>query len=531
LKEDSYEFVEQEVIKKNIKRFSEFINFPIYVRVNKTYTREEEIPDEPSNETAGSNETSTSEAEKPAEEKKDDLEVKDDNEKKEEKKEEPKKKTKSVSDWRWEWEQINENKPIWMRKKEDITKDEYNAFYKSLTKDTTDSLAWDHGSAEGETNFRFIYYLPGQKPHDLFENYYGKNSALKLYVRRVLVNEQFEELIPRYLNFIKGIVDSDDLPLNVSREQLQQDKMIATMSKKLVRKIIALMNKVAAESADEEVEEEEQEVKEEDKKEEKKKEDKKKENKYLKFYENFGKNIKLGIIEDSSNKSRLAKLLRFYSSRNPKNLISFDEYIKKMKPKQDVIYYLAGEDKDQLRLSPLIQKLIEKDLDVLLLDDPIDEFCVQNLGEYEKKKLKNVAKGDIKFFDDDETEKKRERKIKDSFQPLVEWWKRQLLDKIERVVVSNRLTDTPCIIISSEYGQTANMERIQKAQAFNNPEKGQASQYAGRRNLEINTSHPAIKELLRRIKENPELDEQTKDVAELLYESAMITSGINFINY
>jgi heat shock protein beta len=522
LKEDSYEFVEQEVIKKNIKRFSEFINFPIYLRVNKTFTREEEVVEEPKNETAGSNETST---ENPSEEKKDDLEVKDETEKPEEKKEEPKKKTKTVTDWRWEWELINENKPIWMRNKADITKEEYNSFYKSLTKDNNEPLSWDHGSAEGETNFRFIYYLPSQKPGDLYENYYGKNSALKLYVRRVLVSEQFEDLIPRYLNFIKGIVDSDDLPLNVSREQLQQDKMIATMSKKLVRKIIALMNRIAAESSDEDTEEEE-EVKEEDKKEEKKKENKKNDNKYLKFYENFGKNIKLGIIEDSSNKSRLAKLLRFYSSRNPKNLISFDEYIKKMKPKQDVIYYLAGEEKETLRMSPLIQKLIEKDIDVLLLDDPIDEFCIQNLGEYEKRKLKNVARGDIKFFDDDEKEKSRERKVKEAFQPLIDWWKKKLGNDIEKVVVSNRLTDTPCIVVSSDFGQTANMERIQKAQAFSNPDRGQQNLLGGRKILEINTSHPAIKELLRRIKENPDLQEETKDVADLLYESALLASGI-----
>jgi len=523
LKEDSYEFVEQEVIKKNIKKFSEFINFPIYVRVNKTFTREEEVDEEPKNETAGSNETTT---ENPSEEKKDDLEVKDETEKPEEKKEEPKKKTKTITDWRWEWELINENKPIWMRNKADITNEEYNSFYKSLTKDNNEPLSWDHGSAEGETNFRFIYYLPSQKPSDLYENYYGKNSALKLYVRRVLVSEQFEDLIPRYLNFIKGIVDSDDLPLNVSREQLQQDKMIATMSKKLVRKIIALMNRIAAESSDEDTEEEE-EVKEEDKKEEKKKENKRNDNKYLKFYENYGKNIKLGIIEDSSNKSRLAKLLRFYSSRNPKNLISLDEYLKKMKPKQDVIYYLAGEEKETLRMSPLIQKLIEKDIDVLLLDDPIDEFCIQNLGEYEKKKLKNVARGDIKFFDDDEKEKSRERKVKEAFQPLIDWWKKRLGNDFDKVVVSNRLVDTPCIVVSSDFGQTANMERIQKAQAFSNPDRNQQNILGGRKILEINTSHPAIKELLRRIKENPDVQEETNDVAQLLLESALLASGYN----
>jgi len=209
--------------------------------------------------------------------------------------------------------------------------------------------------------------------------------------------------------------------------------------------------------------------------------------------------------------------------------MSLDEYIKKKKPKQDVIYYLAGEEKESLRMSPLIQRLIEKDIDVLLMDDPIDEFCVQNLGEYNKHKLKNVAKGDIKYFDDDEKERQREKKVKEAFAPLIEWWKKSLGDKVEKVSISNRLTDTPCIIVSSEYGQTANMERIQKAQAFNNPDKAAGSQYAGRKSLEINTAHPAIKELLKRIKD-ADTGEETLDVADMLFESAMLASGYQLAN-
>ena len=227
------------------------------------------------------------------------------------------------------------------------------------------------------------------RPYDLFENYYGKNSALKLYVRRVLVNEQFEELMPRYLNFVKGVVDSDDLPLNVSREQLQQDKMIKMMSKKLVRTAIHKMLKLAAEKdadddEDEDEEEDSEETKEEKDTEKEQKDEKeskeKKENKFIKFYENFGKNIKLGVIEDTANRARLAKLLRFYSLKNPKDLISLDDYIAEMKEKQEDIYYIAGEEKEVLMNSPLIQKFKDKELNVLLLDDPIDEFCVQNLG-------------------------------------------------------------------------------------------------------------------------------------------------------
>jgi len=310
LKEDSYDFVSQDVIKKNIKKYSEFINFPIYLRMNKTVTREEEYEEEV--ESPASSETAHNETES--------LEIKD-----EEKKTEKVKKKRTITEPKFEWELINENKPIWLKKKDEIHKDEYHKFYKALTKENDDPLVWDHSAMEGEVNFKYLYYIPTKKPYDLFENYYGKNAALKLYVRRVLVNEQFEELMPRYLNFVKGIVDSDDLPLNVSREQLQQDKLIKVMSRKLTRNIISLITKLANDQLmdedEEEEEEEEDDKKEEDKKEEEKKEEEKKDEKkknerYNKFWEAFGKNIKLGVIEDTQNKSKLAKLLRY-------NLINF----------------------------------------------------------------------------------------------------------------------------------------------------------------------------------------------------------------
>lgn len=255
---------------------------------------------------------------------------------------------------------------------------------------------------------------------------------------------------------------------------------------------------------------------------------KKKENRYTKFFENFGKNIKLGVIEDNASKTKLAKLLRFYSSRNPKLLISFDDYIKNMKEGQDVIYYIAGENKDELRMSPLIQKLIEKDINVLLLDDTLDEFAIQSLSEYERKKFKNVGKGDIDLKEGDEA-RKRDKKVQDAFKPLTEWWKKYLGSKIERIEISKRLTDTPCIIVSSEYGTTANVERIQKAQAFAN-KGGQQQDVSGRKILEINSAHPAIQELLKRVKEQDKPDDTTTDVAELLYEAALLSSGYSLTN-
>jgi len=276
--------------RKNIKKYSEFINFPIFLRINQTYTREEdvEVSSEGTNQTRSTNTT-------------DDFEIKDD---KPEEKSAPTKRT--VDDWRWEWVKINENQPLWLKNRDDITIEEYNKFYKALTRESENNpIAYEHSYTEGEVNFKYILYLPDNKPSDMFENYYGRNSALKLYVRRVLVNEQFEELIPRYLNFVKGVVDSDDLPLNVSREQLQQHKMIKVMAKKLVRTVINMLIKLAANTEDDEEDEDEDE-------ENKDKSETKTpvENKYNKFWTAFGKNIKLGVIEDTANRSKLAKLLR-----------------------------------------------------------------------------------------------------------------------------------------------------------------------------------------------------------------------------
>ena len=380
----------------------------------------------------------------------------------------------------------------------------------------------------------------------VFDNYYGKSSALKLYVRRVLVSEEFEELMPRYLNFIKGVVDSDDLPLNVSREQLQQYKMIKVMSNKLVKASIQIMIKLAVEKdvddddddeddddeegdeeeTEEETEEDKKEEEEEKKEDEEKKDDKKKESKYTKFFDNYGKNIKLGVIEDIQNRNKLAKLLRFYSTNNTEEYTSLDDYIKRMKPKQEQIFYIAGEDKETLAKSPLIQRILEKGGEVLLLDDPIDEFCVQNLAEYEKKKLKNVAKGELKLWDDDdETEKKKDKKIKEDFKKLIDWWKKLLEKKVENIEISKRLIETPCIIVSTEHGYSASMERIQKAQAFATQDKATAQYLYGKKTMEINPSHPAIKELREIVENNETPSADAEDTALLLFESAMLESG------
>merc|ERR1712195_331432 len=339
----------------------------------------------------------------------------------------------------------------------------------------------------GEIDFKAILFLPTEAPYDLFENYYGKSAALKLYVRRVLITEDFEELMPKYLNFVKGVVDSDDLPLNGSREQLQQLKMIKVMSKKLVRKTIDMIKELAAEAEEEESSEEEKdgdkkEKKEgdADKKDEKKKDDKKKdkseeeEDKYLTFWKGFGKSIKLGVIEDSSNRLKLAKLLRFFSTEDPDKLHSLDDYIGRMKADQDTILYLPGDSKSSILKSPILKKYRQKGYEVLLLDDPIDEFCTQHLTEYEKRKVKSIAKDDVTVLDGtDKSGKKKTQKLKDS----------------------------PLFIFTSQYGFSAQMEKINKAQAFQNNEKAPGYMMA-KKSLEINPHHPVMKKLLEKVKES-----------------------------
>jgi len=293
--------------------------------------------------------------------------------------------------------------------------------------------------------------MPGEAPYDLYENYYGKSSSLKLYVRRVLITEEFDELMPRYLSFIKGVVDSDDLPLNVSREQLQQMKMVKVMSKKLVRKALEMIKSLAEEDEEEDDDEEDGEEGEEeteDKPTEKDEDDGV--DKYETFWKSFGKNIKLGVIEDSSNRNKLAKLLRFSSTHDPDGITSLDEYISRMKDDQDTILYLPGDSKDQILKSPILKKYVKQGYEVLLMDDPIDEFCTQHLSEYEKRKVKSIAKDDVSLIDQgDELAKKKLQKLKEMYKPLTDWWKKFLGKDVEKVIVSNKLVDDPLFVLTS----------------------------------------------------------------------------------
>merc|ERR1712087_1029356 len=464
------------------------------------------------------------------EEEKDDVETKDDDEEKEEKEEKKAPTKKTV----YEWEQVNTQKAIWLRAKEDVTEEEYNEFYKSISKDYLDPLAYTHFNAEGEIEFKSILFLPKKAPFDMMDNYHTKKSEVKLYVRRVLVAEKFEDLLPRYLNFVRGVVDSDDLPLNVSREQLQQNKIMKVISKKLVRKVLELMKKLAKEGDgdDEDEDKEEEEEKDETEKEEKK-DKKEEETTWQKFWKEFNKNLKMGCYEDDSNRSKLSKLLLFMSTKSEGKEINLDKYLDRMQESQESIYYMSGESLDVMQKAPALQIFKKKDIEVLMFNDQLDEPCIQKLADYEGKKFVSIQKADVKL-DETEEEKKRFTKVKDMYKPLTDWWKDSLTEftekgamkdagvKIEKVEISKRLTESPVVVVTSQFGYSAQQERVMKAQAFQN--KDQLSMMSGRKTLEVNPNHPVIADLLAKVKGDKE-DAAAMDTAQVLFQTALIESG------
>lgn len=526
LKEDATDFAKEEDLRALIKRYSEFITFPIFIQTHKTETIEVPVEAEPTPEPVEGEEVKAEE-EKPAEDEK------------------PKTRTETKDIIGWE--QVNSQKAIWSRTPEAVTDEEYKNFFKSSVKDSggNDPLTWIHFKAEGEVEFKAILYIPSQPAAEMFDNYYAKSSALKLYVRKVLIADEFEELVPRYLNFVRGVVDSDDLPLNVSREQLQQGKILKVISKKIVRKVIEMIKRLAKVEAqaikDKKDEgktdaEKEAEAAKETTGDDEESDGKKKieipshlkegaETVYQKFFEKFGKNIKLGIIEDAPNRSKLAKLLRFHTTKSgkEKTLRSFDEYIADMKPEQKSIYYIAGESVEAVETSPFLERLVSNGFEVIFLTDPIDEYAIQNLPSYEEKKLQSITKeGLVLPGDSDKDSKRREEVYKEKLSGLTSFLKSHFESKVEKVTISSRLATSPCILVTAQYGYSANMERIMRSQAFSDPSKAQF--LVAKKTLEINPRHPLILELANRAADKPEAQE-TKDIAELLYDSAMVNSG------
>jgi len=420
-----------------------------------------------------------------------------------------------------DWELINDAKALWTRNPSDITDDEYKSFYQSLTKDFGEPLTHTHFSAEGEVEFKSILYIPKEAPYDLYQDYYKKQSNLKLYVRRVMITDEFDELLPRYLGFIKGVVDSDSLPLNVSREMLQQNKVLKVIGKKMTRKALAMIKSMA--DADKKDDDEEDEEGDEDKKvEEKEESSDDEESKYQKFWKAFGKYIKMGLIEDAANRTRLAKLLRYATSKSGDKEISLEDYVSNMKEDQKNIYYISGEDKESLLKSPSVEKLLSMDIEIIFMTDSVDEYTVQHLTEFEGKRLINASREGLKLEEGDK-EKKREEKYKELFKPLLDYAKDILGKKVEKVQISKHLVQSPVVVLSADYGWTAQMEKVMKSQAFADQSKFEFMK--SKRMFEVNPRHPMIVELNSRLKEKSEGDEQLKDMIMSLYLSAVVSAG------
>ncbi|PQQ17068.1 heat shock protein 90-5 chloroplastic [Prunus yedoensis var. nudiflora] len=443
--DDKYEFSEAARIQGLVKNYSQFVSFPIYTWQEKSRTVEGE------------------------------------------------KKKKTKTEKYWDWELANETKPIWMRNPKEVEKDEYHEFYKKTFSEFLDPVAYTHFTTEGEVEFRSVLYIPGMGPLNNEDVVNAKTKNIRLYVKRIFISDDFDgELFPRYLSFVKGVVDSNDLPLNVSREILQESRIVRIMRKRLVRKTFDMIQEIS---------------------ESENKED------YKKLWENFGRFLKLGCIEDSGNHKRLTPLLRFHSSKSEEELISLDDYVENMPENQKAIYYLAADSLKSAKSAPFLEKLVQKDIEVLYLVEPIDEVAIQNLQTYKEKKFVDISKEDLELGDEDEV---KERETEQEYNLLCDWIKQQLGDKVAKVQVSKRLSSSPCVLVSGKFGWSANMERLMKAQALG--DTASLEFMRGRRILEVNPDHPIVKDLKAACKNAPDSTD-AKRAVDLLYDTALISSG------
>ena len=505
LKDNAKEYLEEDKIKDIVKKHSQFISYPIYLQVEKT--EEQEVKEEPVTQDA------TVEVDKSEEPVTQDATVEED------KSEEPvtqdatvaedvtdtvedvtdtvdddvvpEKKTVTVT--KLEMEQLNEQKPIWCLKPDDVSKEQHESFYKAVSSDWETYAAKKHFHVEGQLEFTGLLYLPKRAPFDMFQEVKEKKSKVKLYVRRVFITDNCKELIPEYLNFISGVVDSQDLPLNVSREILQQNRVMRIMKKNVTKKCLEMISNLAESSKEE----------------------------YAKFYKEFSKNLKLGIHEDENNRGRLAKLVRFASSQTvddsqkDQEMTSFEEYVSRMKENQDSIYYIAGESLQAVSSSPFLEKLKKKGYEVLFLTEAIDEYMIQQLKEFDGKKLVSITKEGLDLGENVE-------ELQKEFQAVCDTVKKVLDTKVSKVVVSTRLENSPCCLVTGEQGWSANMERIMKAQALGG---NQMQMYMmSQKTLELNPEHRIVKKLKERVAVDAS-DSTIKDLVWLLYETSVISSG------
>jgi len=470
IKEDCREFVDSTKIKNLLKQYSEFISFPIMLFTSK---REPvKVVDDEATEKAQEKENTAAEKEGREANTVDSV-------------------MKTDYEERWDWALQNENKPIWLQDSKNVTKEQYEDFFKTTFGEFLEPAAYTHFNVEGTLEFSALLFIPGMAPLD--SDMMAKPKGIRLYVKRVFISDEFDDsLLPRYLSFIKGVVDSSDLPLNVSREILQENRIVRVMRKQMVRRSLDMMEELS------------------------KREDK---SDYQRFFESFGNFLKYGVVEDSSNRERLASLLRFYSSKSGDEMTGLEEYVSRMQEGQKAIYYMAADSKKSAASAPFVEGLVKKGLEVFYLSEPTDEVCMANVGKYKEYEIVDVSKDDIKLNEEDE---KKKEQAAEEFKPLCDFIKKSLKDKIEKVTVSNRLTDSPCTVSTSKFGWSANMERIMRNQPMAD---SRAAEYMrGKKVMEINPEHPLIKSLKEEIAANQE-SKKAKVISELLYETSLLTSG------
>ena len=394
-----------------------------------------------------------------------------------------------------EWSLLNDQSPLWTRVAESVTPEEYQSFYKTISHDWEDHLAVKQFSIEGKVNLRGVLYTPPRSPFDMFEPSKPQTN-IKLYVRRVFILDDCKDFCPSYLSFVQGVIDFTDLPLNISRETIQNQNTIMDIVKKNIVKQCLEMFTILSTNPDD----------------------------YKKFYKLFSKNLKLGFHEDPFSRKKIVELLRFHSNKSLDTMISLKEYVERADSNQKNIYYLDGESLEALSSSPLIELLNKKGIEVLLLTEPIDPFLVQNLKNYKGKSLVSVSK---ELVLEEASTQTQEDQFRQKFNPLCSHIKSILGNKIEKIVISNRLVDSPCALSTSEFGWSARMEQIMKTQTMR--DISMHSFMASKKILELNPTHFIIQNLQKIFSENPD-DGAISNLAWILYDTALLTSGFSLTN-
>lgn len=487
LKDDALDYLEESTLRNIISRHSQYVGYDIHLMVDKEIDVEVE-EDEPLiqevSETDDVEDPDDNAEDKPVIE---DVEIDPGDKPVVEDVTKPKTEKQTVK----ELEHLNKQKPIWCRNKDEVTEDEYKEFYKSITKDYDENIAHLHFNVEGGIEFSSIMYLPNRGPFDMFGSQNKDQNNVKLYVKKVFIMDDCKELIPEWLSFVKGVVDCKDLPLNVSRELLQQNKTLGKIKTQLVKKTIEMMQTLADDKPDD----------------------------YKTFYDAFNKNIKLGIHEDAKNRTKISKLLRYHSLNHIDEKISLEKYVEEMKDGQENIYFISGESIKAVQNSPFLEKLKTKGFDVLFYTDPIDEYVSQQLKEYDDKKMMSVSSKSLKFDENEEENKQLETE----FDGLSKKLKTILSGKVQNVTVSTRVVDSPACLVTDDAGYSANMQRIMRAQALGN-NNDMMMQMMNRKDMEINPKHKIIIELNKRFQADND-DPMVANLSTLLYDVSLLTSG------